>query len=82
MKPFPLVPWLEKNNLKPYLFAKQAGLAYRTVYAYVNGDRFMQCDTRCLMAIEAGTNGEVTLRDMVSWMEMKRAQVEHEKEVT
>ena len=83
MKPFPLVPWLEKaNNLKLYLFARQAGPClpdrlclreWRAVHAVQS--------TRCLMAIEAGTNGEVTLRQQVEWMEQKRAEMEAQKEV-
>lgn len=81
MKPFPLAPWLEKRDIRPYKFAKDAGLALRTVYAYVNGERFMQCDPRCLTAIEAATDGEVTLRQMTEWMEQKRAEMEAQKEV-
>lgn len=80
MKPFPLAVWLAKNGVKPYTFAKQAGLGGRTVYSYVNGERFMQVDTRVLLAIEAGTGGEVTLRDMVTWIEHRRAEVEAQKE--
>lgn len=74
MKPFPLVPWLEKNNIRPYKFAKMAGIGMRTVYAYVNGERYTQIDPTALLAIEAATNGEVSIRAMLQWMEWRRSE--------
>lgn len=74
MKPFPLVPWLDKNNIRPYKFAEMAGLAKRTIYGYVNGEK-AGGDTTVLLAIEAATGGEVSLREMAQWLELKRAEI-------
>lgn len=76
MKPFPLLPWLERNGIKRYVFAEQNGLSKRTVYEHCAGKRFTRGNTSVLRAIEAGTNGEVSLRQMIEWMELRRAEME------
>lgn len=76
MKPFPLVPWLEAHGLYASDFAKANGLSFRAVYGYCNGERWHTGNLRVLLAIEAGTNGEVSLREMVNWIEAKRAEME------
>ncbi len=63
----PLRAWLERNNLRPYTFAKRAGIAQRTAYrmAFDEGAKF---ETDTLLKVEAATGGEVTIRQMINWL--------------
>jgi transcriptional regulator with XRE-family HTH domain len=63
----PLAAWLKKNNLTAYAFADLAGIAMRTAYRFAQDEK-VQFETKTLLKIEAATGGEVTLRQLINWL--------------
>jgi len=54
--------WLKKVDESPYAFAARAGIPSRTLYNILDGSG---CLAETALRIEDGTDGEVTLRDLV-----------------
>lgn len=61
-----LKDWLNKNQVTPYKFAKEIGMATSTIYKNLAGTQRMS--TRFAVKVEEQTNGEVTRSEAI-WPE-------------
>lgn len=63
----PLAAWLDRKNMRAYTFAKQAGIVSRTAYRMAY-DPTVKPTVETLLKVEAATNREVTMRQLIAWL--------------
>ena len=63
----PLAAWLRKHDMTAYAFAEVAGIAMRTAYRLAQDEK-VNFETKTLLKVEAATGGEVTLRQLINWL--------------
>jgi transcriptional regulator with XRE-family HTH domain len=59
-----LKAWLNKEGLSKTEFAKKVGITRHALYLYLKGKRQPRLDIA--LRIEEATNGEVTVKDLIS----------------
>lgn len=63
----PLDLWLVQHGIKPYAFAREHGIVFKTLYNQLNGD-VQNPSIGTLLKIEAATGGAVTVQAQIDYL--------------
>lgn len=66
--PHPLVAWLARKKLKPYVFADMHKIPRRTIYNQTSGVTTVPTIT-VMQRIEDATGGKVTVKKQIAWLQ-------------